>query len=198
MDIFRFIIPIYCRNLINIKFLSAIKIFVTGSLIALSIACSHTPEQQSVHDDAVTAMIESMNASSNFQTHLHSQLDQEKNVYPSLAYVYDDIKRQFDIQTTTNLLVPIYKNYFSVDDARIAQRYFSSELGNKMTHFLQSNMSNSQIEKMLSKQEMRQELSYAKMRFKDPGVWFNISADFETVAGLTIQNMLSKYMQTEL
>ena len=59
-------------------------------------------------------------------------------------------------------------------------------------------MSNSQIEKMLSKQEMRQELSYAKMRFKDPGVWFNISADFETAAGLTIQNMLSKYMQTEL
>jgi len=161
-------------------------------------ACSHTPKHQSVHDDAVTAMIASMNASSNFQTYLHSQLDLEKNVYPSLAYVYDDIKRQFDIQTTTNLLVPIYKNYFSVDDARIAQRYFSSELGNKMTHFLQSNMSNSQIEKMLSKQEMRQELSYAKMRFKDPGVWFNISADFETAAGLTIQNMLSKYMQTEL
>jgi len=171
---------------------------VASALIALNIACSHTPDHRSVHHDAVTAMIASMNASSNFQTYLHSQLDQEKNVYPSLAYVYDDIKRQFDIQTTTNLLIPIYKQYFSVDDARIAERYFTSELGNKMTHLLQSNMSNRQIEKILSKQEMLQELSYAKMRFKDPGIWLNISADFDMAAGVTIQNILSKYMQTEL
>jgi len=198
MDIHRLINTINCRNFIHIKFLSTTKYLFTGSIITLFIACSHTPEQPSVHDDAVTAMIASMNASANFQTYLHSQLDLEKNEYPGLGSVYEDIKRHFDIQTTTDLLVPIYKTYFSVDDARIAERYFTSELGNKMTHLLQSNMSNSQIEKTLSKQEMRQELSYAKMRFKDPGVWFNISADFETAAALTIQNMLSKTIKTGL
>jgi hypothetical protein len=151
-----------------------------------------------VHDEAIVAMIASMNASSNFQTYLHSRLDVEKNSYPQLAHLYDDIKRQFDLQTTTDLLIPIYKNYFSSDEARTAERYFSSELGNKMTLLLQSNQSNIQIEKLLSNQEMAQELSYAKMRFKDPAVWLNISADFETAAGFTIQGMLSQYIKTEL
>ena len=150
--------------------------------------------EKSSHDLAIERMLESMQAPNYYLADLNKQLLLEKSTYPYLASVYETIIKQFDQQKTANLLIPIYKNYFTIDDAIVAEQYFNSALGIKVTHLVKSNLSQHEILKQLSDKELELEQKYAHMRFKDPGIWFNISADFKLAANTIINAMMKDIM----
>ena len=155
----------------------------------------YTPQiEKPSHDLAIERMLASMEAPDFYLATINKQLLLEKHAYPYLASVYEDIIKQFDQQKTTSLLIPIYKNYFTVDDAIAAEHYFSSALGIKVTHLIKSNLSQHQILKQLSDKELVLEQEYAHMRFKDPGIWLNISADFKLAANTIIDTMMTEIM----
>ena len=133
--------------------------------------CASSPQGASPqgysHEQAIEVMLKDLGAPALAMNGLHIAAAQSKNDSPEKAQFFDCVFNNISEQTLRDMMIPVYKKYYTKEDALEVIELLSTPLGKKFKTSVQNTVNSSHPAAVFTPEEDREFAKYSRF-FKGP------------------------------